>query len=54
VWIQYAEVMVARHKNNAGLEKTRRAVDNIKDPMMKAFLAMELKHILQANEEPKQ
>ncbi|KAF4517284.1 hypothetical protein B566_EDAN008618 [Ephemera danica] len=45
VWIQYAEVMVARHKDGAGGDKARKAIDNIKDPMMKAFLAMELRNL---------
>lgn len=41
VWIEYAEVMAARYKD--GGQRARQAIANIKDPMMKAFLTMELK-----------
>lgn len=43
VWIEYAEVMAARYKDG-GL-RARQAIANIKDPMMKAFLTMELKSL---------
>lgn len=43
VWIEFAEVMAARYKDG-GL-RARQAVANIKDPMMKAFLTMELKSL---------
>jgi len=43
VWIEYAEVMAARYKD--GGQKARQAIANIQDPMMKAFLTMELKSL---------
>lgn len=43
VWIEFAEVMAARYKD--GGERARQAIANIKDPMMKAFLTMELKSL---------
>jgi len=43
VWIEYAEVMVVRYKD--GGHRARKAIESIKDPMMKAFLTMELKSI---------
>jgi len=44
VWIQYAEELAKFYED--GGEKARKAIEEIDDPMMKAFLQMELKSVL--------